>query len=169
MLVRYVVAIPRRQAFLAQLAQVVHVVLSGRRSEDREMPRGEVQVDVDAVGDFLRTVDGVCLVGKRGVHLLRAAQIELIAFHAHALLVGEGRTSIHAEQNVVRVGVILVEVMGIVGGDQRQTHLLGQIDDPLGTDSLVLQTGILDLQIVPVAEHLRVPGDHLFGVIQPLA
>ena len=110
--------------------------------------------------------NGVVVPGKRRVHLLRAAEVELVAFHPHPVGVGAELAGVDAEQHVLGLGVLAMDVVDVAGGDQRQAHLLGHLDGALHGHPLDLQAVVLDLDEVAVAEEPVEPGGHLTGLGQ---
>ncbi len=72
-------------------------VLAGRRREDGKVPFRQIEIDVDAVGDFLRDGDRVGMVGKRLVHLFGRADEELVSLHPHPLGVAPQSERVHAQ------------------------------------------------------------------------
>ena len=130
------------------------------------MPLAQLQFDVDAVGDFLGAAQGVVQAGKRGIHLLGAAQIELVALHPHAVGVGAELARVDAQQDVLGLGVLAVDVMNVAGGHQRDAQPLGDLRRPLHRHPLRLQVVVLDLDVVVVAEEFSIPGGDFGGLFQ---
>ena len=127
------------------------------------MPLAQLQLQVDAVGDLLAAGDGVFQPGERGVHFLRAAQIELVALHPHPVRVGAELARVDAQQHVLRDGVLAANVMGVARGHERQAHPLRQVDRQLQRLPLHLQAVVLNLDEVAVAEHAVKPGGELLA------
>src|SRR3989304_5840020 len=76
--------------------------------------------------------------------------------HAHPLLLLHGAVGADAEEDVVAVVVVAAQVVGVVGGDERDVHLLREADE----DALrLVELGhvvALDLEVVG-GENVAVP------------
>ena len=90
------------------------------------------------LGHLQRVVAGlpkVVLVRPQRTHLSRRLQVEVSPVELEPLRVGHGLAGLHAEQHLVRVGVLGVRVMQVVRGKQRQVEIAAQpqqvLDDPL--------------------------------------
>ena len=147
-----------------QLAEEILGGLLVGRVVDGEVPLAQFQVDVDAVGDLLRPLDGLVVAREDRVHLLGAAEIELVGLHPHAVGVGAELARVDAEQDVLGLGVFAEHVMHVAGGHQRQAHAVGQVDRAFHGDPLLFDAVVLDLDEVAVAENLVVPGGRLAGL-----
>ena len=146
------------QARQAQLAQILLGRLALGQREHRKMPLAQLQFDVDAVGDFLRASQGVVQAGKGRVHLLGAAEIELVALHPHAVGVGAELARVDAQQDVLGLGVLAVDVVDVAGGHQGNAQPMGHLDRPLHRQPLRFQVVVLNLDVVVVAEEFLEPG-----------
>ncbi len=117
------------------------------------MPLAELQLDVDAVGDLLAAARRPLRSPGNAAYISSgAAEKELVAFHPHAVRVGAELAGVDAQQHVLGVGVLAVDVVGVAGGHQRQAHPLGHVDGALHGEPLNLQAVVLDLDEVAVAE-----------------
>ncbi len=116
------------------------------------------ELDVDGIGDLLAALHGVGMAGEQLVHLLRAADVELVAVELEAIRVVARPAGVDAQQDVMRDAVFLPQIMGVAGRHQRQTELVGDVDGPLGTELLDLQAVVLDLDEEPFLED---PGEIL--------
>ena len=122
---------------------LVQRVAVGHR-EVRQVVLGAAQVHVAAFGD----ADGVRQrVGKLraedGGHLVVGLQVELIAVIAEPVLIVHGPPRADAQQDVVRHVVPVLQVVDVVGGDQRQAQVAGDrrqaaVDDFLVVDAVPL-------------------------------
>ena len=74
---------------------------------------------LDQVGDPRRGGQGLLVAGHRGVHLLGAADVELVGLELHPVRVVDRLAGVDAEQDVVRLGVLAGQVVGVAGGDER--------------------------------------------------
>ena len=62
------------------------------------------------------------------VHLFRRLHVELVGVELHAAGVGDGLAGTDAEQHVVRRGILLLEIVRIVGRDDRHVQLASDAD-----------------------------------------
>ena len=108
-------------------------------------------------------------------HLVGTLDVEVVAVELHPLLVAEGLAGADAEQDFVREGVVLREVMRVVRGDEAQSGLLAEarhhrhdlllVGDAVildleeevvrAEDVFVLQRGVFGLGVVAAGERLR--------------
>src|SRR5262249_33193898 len=107
------------QPLLAKLAQIRLGSLVRRRSENREMPRLEIQLDATAIGNLLTALDSLGMTREESIHLLRTAHVELVAAVTQAILVVASLAGVDAQQYVVSGTIPLAQVVGIAGSDQR--------------------------------------------------
>src|SRR5262249_54531469 len=98
---RRLLAIPLLQTCLAQFAQVLLAGLLRGRREHWEMPLLEVELNVDAVSDFLAALDRLLMPLEEGVHLVRAADIEHVAAIADAVFIAAQLARVDAEEHIV--------------------------------------------------------------------
>ena len=83
---------------------------------------------------------------------------ELVGVELPVLRVLERVAGLDAEERLVRVRVGGVEVVDVAGRDERQAHLLGERDQLRVQRLLLLEPGVLDLDVGRVApEYLREP------------
>ena len=94
----------------------------------RQVRRGEVELEVAAVGDRQRVGQRLRPGGELPRHLLRRAEVEVGGAVAQPLRVVHRHAGLDAEQDLVRIGVLLAEVMDVVTADQRQVQLPGDPD-----------------------------------------
>ena len=93
-------------------------------------------------------------------HLLGRLEEELIAGVAQALRIVDGLAGPDAEQDVVRLVIALLQVMHVVGADERQVEIARErqrapVDDLLLLDALVLH---LEEEIVRAENVAQPPG-----------
>ena len=120
---------------------------------------------LDHRGDPRRGGQGLLVAGHRRVHLLRAADVELLRLEPHPRRVVERLAGADAQQDVVRGGVLAGQVVGVAGRDQRQAHPPGDVDRPFGAIALDRHAVVLDLDVeVLLAEDLLVPGAEPLGL-----
>ena len=158
-----------RQALLeALLGHLDEVALQGVVGGHREAWRDGLAGDGEE-GHPLRDLQGalqVLRVPREDLsHFLGGLHEELVRGEAHALLLGLGGLGANAEERVVEVGVLVVEVVGVVGGHegnpQAGRELLLEGDDLV----LPLEALVLDLQEEVVAKDVAELASHLLGPI----
>ena len=59
-------------------------------------------------------------------HFHRALEVELVGGELHAMGIAHGLAGLDAQQDFLGVSVVVVEIVAIVGGDQRNARFLGQ-------------------------------------------
>ena len=155
------------QAFFEALARhVAHGVvqgLAGRGLVDRKMVFPELEGEVDALGDLAGVGQGLGHIGKGLGHLLGAAVVEIVGGKPHPLLVVHAGRGLDAQQNIVGLGVVSAQVMAVVGGDQRQFEIVGQLDEEVVDRGLFGNAVVLDFQVEAVREQGRVLPGHVHG------
>ena len=80
--------------------------------------------------------------GNKRRHLLRAAQVVGVVGHAHALGVGEQAAGLDAQHDVLQAGVLLLDVVHVVGGHVVRVVALAQLEQLL-VDRVQLGDGVL--------------------------
>ena len=118
----------------------------------------ELEVEIALVHDLLGDVAGFGDIRKDLPHLLFGLQIELVVGEAHAVGIGIVGFRADAQQHVVSRRILLIDIVGVVGGDEGDVQLLGQLLEH-GVDLLFfVQPLILDLQVkVALAEAVLQP------------
>jgi hypothetical protein len=148
-------------ALEGQVAQVVAVGVEARRQrERRQLGLAEVDLDVGPLGDPQRVVARLGHLVEQRAHLGRGLQVVLVALELEAVGVAHERPGLHAQQGVLGHGVVAVDVVAVVGGQQRRPDALGHLHQ-LGV-GLVLrgQPVVLQLheQVVAAEDVLQAPG-----------
>lgn len=87
---------------------------------------GEEEFDVAAFGDFDGVGDGVGLFGEEGFHFGGAFEVELIAGIAVAVRVGNKGAALEAGEHVVCFGMLLLDVVHVVGCYEGKSGFLGE-------------------------------------------
>ena len=80
-------------------------------------------------------------MAEHGLHLLAGLVVEVMGAEAHALGVVHGGLGLDAEQHLVGVGVVGVEVMAVVGGHDGQLEMVGYLQQALVGYLLLGQAG----------------------------
>jgi hypothetical protein len=137
------------------VAQVTFAREMFRRIEHRVMQFIERDFHVAFFRHFQGVLDRVRRFGKQRRHLLGAAQIKLLRHiaRAHALGVAQQILRADANQAVVRVRIAFVDVMHVVGRDELQAGLFGELDQ-LPVDAGLLRHGvILQFEVIILRAH----------------
>ena len=122
------------------------------------------QLECALLSDLQRIGESFRHVIKESLHLLFALEVELIAAVAEAILIVNRLPGLDTQQNIVREGVPLRQIMAVVGGHQGDAHLLPELQDALV--QLVLKGEVLvalDLQ-VELWESVQVVAGQLVGL-----
>ena len=123
-------------------------------------------LDVAELRHHQRVLDRLRVLREGEVHLLPALQVELVGVEAHPVGVRELLAHLDAEQDVVGTGIVLLAVVGVVGGDDRDPQFPPDLGDLHVEGRLLGEALVLDLEEVPVAEDLPVLGGHPAGLIR---
>ena len=120
---------------------------------------------LDRLGDPDRVGQRLVVVGQGGVHLLGRPDEELVVLELHPVRVVEGPPGVDAEEDVVDLGILFQQVMGVAGPDQGQAHPVGEVGGGLLVILLDLDAVALHLdEEVLLAEDLLVPRAELLGL-----
>ena len=138
------------QTFLGQAAELGIQAGAFGQLVDREIVVPHVQFHVAALGDLGRVAQGLGQMAEHGLHLLAGLVVEVMGAEAHALGVVHGGLGLDAEQHLVGVGVVGVEVMAVVGGHDGQLEMVGYLQQALVGYLLLGQAVGLQLQIEAV-------------------
>ncbi len=118
----------------------------------REKKFPEFKGQIAPLSDPDRVVQGLRTVGKQLPHLLRRLQVELVRREPHTLPVFQRFAGLNAEKHLMGLCVLAINVMTIIGGDQRDGKLPAQCEEP-AVDLLLIGKAVFhDLQkemIVP--------------------
>ena len=161
---RQLVPVPLVHPITTQIPQILNVRFLIRWTKHR-VQLAFPQLHVNAIGDFLRTGNGVFQTRKSRIHLIRRTHMQTVMLHLHTFFVIDGRASIHAQHDVLNLGVRLSQIVRVVGGNQRQTHTIGQIHRQLQTLTLNLKAGVLYFHVKAVAEDSHIPLSQLACLI----
>ncbi len=143
-------SVPLRRPRVHQVAQVLLGRLSIRRPEDRHVSLGEVQVQIAHVRHAQRVGEGLRILTKERLHLLRRLQIELVGREAEPILVIEESAGADAAEHVVGLDVVVVQIVHIIGDDAADAEATCDIRQ-LGIDGLLFgHTMVLQLDAEPV-------------------
>ena len=141
---RFRLSVPFLKAPAAQLPQICGRVVSLRQLEFRQMVLAEGELHLAHLRDALRVGHRVRIPGEQCLHLLRGAQIEVLRLIPHPVLVIHGLACLDAQQHVVALGVLLAQIVGVVGAHHGNARLVVQPQDApvhlcLLPDAVILQ------------------------------
>ena len=110
----------------------------------RQLAHAELEIHLTAHGDVMRVFDRARVTREQLVHLLLVLEIEFIGLELHPVGVIERAVGLHAEEDAVRLAVVLFDVVAVVGRDNADADLLGDAhqigyDPPLLGDAVILQ------------------------------
>src|SRR4030095_10319837 len=147
--------------------QVVQVAVERvLRGDDvtRQVERVEVERQVAALGDRERVAARLGKIGEEERHLLGGLDVELGAQEGHPALVLKVGAVLDAEQRLVGAPVAGLEIVRVVGADDRRPDGRGDAER-LGHDPRLLVDPVsLDLhEVVVFAEDLLVPAGGVAG------
>ena len=89
----------------------------------RDPELAERQRQVGHLGDPAGVQDRVGLIGEERGHLGRRLHVEVVRVEAHPVRRVEVVAGADAQQDVVGLGLVLADVMEVVGHDERQPGL----------------------------------------------
>ena len=122
---------------------------------DREAKLAEFEFEIDPACDLHAVAEFFGLGAERLRHLLRSFDVQLVGVEAPARFVGHGLAGLDAEQDLVSLGVVAMQIMTVVGRDQRQSH--GPADLAQCVVIRRMQFVVLQLEVIAIFEDARVP------------
>ncbi|KFM93090.1 hypothetical protein DJ90_2785 [Paenibacillus macerans] len=141
-------AVALLQPFFAQLSQIA---LRGQPFRNRAVSRqnmaAEFQLKLAALGYFYRVGQRLGHMREQRGHLIPGFQVELVRVHFEPVFVVDRFAGADANEHILNLGVLPVQVMHIVGGRQFDPRLLRQLNKLEVYLFLLRQTVILQLQI----------------------
>ena len=152
------VAVALVEATLGQLEEVLErVAFVGRRVfGQQDLP--ELERDVAALGDLERAAERIRVAGEVRGHLFGRLEEELVGVELPVVRVLERVAGLDAEQSLVRARVLVVQVVHVAGGDERQPGALGELREQRIDAGLRLEPRVLNLDVgVVLAEDLDEP------------
>ena len=157
-------AVPASEAGLALRAQPRLDGLAVGHREVRDAQLSERQGQVGHLGDPPGRQDRIVLVGKEVGHLGGRLDVELVGLELEPARRVEVVAGADAEQHVVRVGLLGSDVVQVVGDDQWQPRVAGQLQQLAVQPGLLGQPVVLELEVEAVrAEDVAVLAGDLAG------
>ena len=118
--------------------------------EMRDPQLAQRKREIRHLGDSTRVRDRLRMVREERRHLGRALDVELGRLEAHPVRRVEVVARPHAQQHVVRLGLVAPHVVQVVRRDERQTDLRGEPEELLVEPPLLGQAVVLELEEEPV-------------------
>ena len=143
-----ITAVTAGEAFIAQLFEVGLIFHSVRGFKVRQFGHAEFKIKITLFRNTVGVFTGIRRNGKQIVHFVGAFQIEFVGFKLQFVVVLNGLTGLDADQNALHLAILLAEVMGIVGGYQRDTGLPGKANQQRQNLLLLFNAVILDLDVI---------------------
>ena len=97
--------------------------LAVRHREAGHVVGGGVELHLAPLGDEQRVVARLGVVAEHLAHLGGRLDVVAVAVELEPVRVVEGRARLHAQQRLVRVGLVLVRVMRVVGRHERDVEV----------------------------------------------
>ncbi len=154
-----------RPVVLARDREVRHEQLAHRQLQlalVRDLARGRERV-VDQHLAFEHALAHAVEVGV--LHLRLALEVELVVLEPHPVRVVQVLSGLQAQQHVLRLGVLLVDVVHVVGRDDRHAVLLRPALQHRVALPLLRDRVVLDLDVVVVPEDVEVVLEHLARLV----
>ena len=154
------------QSFPTELLKVGLIFHAVRGPEIRQLCLAEGKCKVALLCDFICVFAGLRHHREQLVHLIGAFQIELIGLKFHPIHIVDGLAGLDAEQDALHLGVLLRDIVGIVGRCHRDTGFPREADKLRQNDPILLQTVVLQFNVVvALAEKVPIPQRRLLGAV----
>ena len=130
------------------------------------MKTTELKLEVTHPGDATGVLHRLRNITVKLGHLVRALEIEEVTSHLPSLVIMDGRVGSNTHQQVVGRGILLIDVVDIVGGHQRNAQLLANSHQAL-IYLLQFRDGVPLYFQVEIAKGLLIPQSRLLRLIKP--
>ena len=166
------VGVARHQAAVGVEPELLGQGATGRQRQLRHLVHAPVTHREDHVahpGDGERVGDGAreLALGERLRHLVRGFHVELVAREAEPARIGEHRLGLDRQQRLVSAGVLLADVVSVVGRHHPEAVAVGEVAQDRVQPALFLQPVVLELDEEVVPEDVQVLPQH--ALAGPLA
>jgi len=118
--------------------------------EVREVKGAKLKLNVARFGNPEAVGEGLRDMAEKFLHLGGGLQVELVAAELHPLGVVNGGLGLDTEQDLVGLGIRGVEIMGVIGGNQRDAQLPAHINQLRVGSPLFIKAVILDFKVEAV-------------------
>ena len=144
------------ESFEAIGAQGVHIGDAVAFVEFGEVVILVFEVDIAHLGDLEGVFAGIGPFFEEFPHLVGAFEIELLDIVFEAIGIADGFARLDGEEGVLGFGVFAGHVVDIVGGDQSESKLTGDLDE-LGIDGHLFCDAVhLEFDVIVAVEDLGV-------------
>ena len=117
---------PFFEAVAGHVFEVTIDGLAGRNVEFWKRIGDGIELDVAALGDVEGAGKGAGNFAEEPLHFGLRFDVELLRGELHAIRIRHGFAGLDAEHDFVRAGIVLAEVVRIVGGDERDAGVGGE-------------------------------------------
>ena len=150
------------KALQRQTAEIIFGCFSRCRTEAGKIQLGKVKIKMAKIGDLLSIFDCFRITSEKRGHFFLALHIEFIRFKAEGSAVGNLVACLNAHQNGLRVGIVAAEIMHVVGGDERDPRILGELQQLSVNGFLLRDAVILYFEIIAVLSEQLLHGECVF-------
>jgi len=124
--------------------------VAGRNFKLRKWVGHFFQAQAAALGNIERAREHLRRVLEHAVHLFVALDEKLRTLELHASCVADGLAGLDADHHILGVGIVLAEIVAVVGGHQRQPEILLKLEQA-GMDAMLhLQALVLNFEEEPI-------------------
>ena len=107
------------------------------------MVLAEGKLQIAHLRDLLGVFQCALVALEQRRHLCFAAEVEVLRLVAHPVFIVHRFAGLDAQQDVMGLGVLLPEIVGVIGADHRDTGLLMDLQDRLVHDLLIPDAVVL--------------------------
>ena len=116
----------------------------------------KIKIKVTLFGNFGGILAGFRHHGEQLVHFVCRFDIELVGLELHFIRILNGLAGLDAEQDALHFGILLAQIVGVVGGCHGNAGLPCKLDELRQHSIILFQTMVLKLDIiVSLAEESR--------------
>ena len=163
---RHLRAIAALQPFKAKFFKVLLIGKAVRCFKIGQLCIAEFKIKIAHFCNFIGVFTGLGHIGKQIIHFLRAFQIKLIGLELHFIGIIDGFTGLDAQQDLLHFGIFFLNVVAVVGGNQRNAGFLAQANQLRQYNRIFLQAVILQLKIViSLPKQIIEPKRRAFGAL----
>ena len=145
---RHIGTIAALQTFPAELFKEHLVVHAAGGLIIRNFGVTKLKIKIALVGNDLCVGTGIRHHGKQIVHLIRCFNVEFVGLELHTVGILHGFSGLDAEQDRLHLGILLAQVVGVVGGCHGDAGLPCQLDELGQHDVILFQPVILQFNVV---------------------
>ena len=118
----------------------------------------KVEVKIALVRDFLGVGAGFRHHCEQLIHFIRRFDVKFVGLELHPVGVLNGLAGLDAEQDALHLGVILPQIVGVVGSCHRDAGLPRQFDELGQDDRILFEAVVLQFNVViALAEQVLIP------------